>query len=196
MRQYYDRSTAPLLFHKFFWWVRLPVGFIFVLVKLVDIFLNGEYRYSNYSVYYAVDIVYFLIIIGLTTACFIGFFRWKAYAWYCMIVYLSVYVVYSVFVVMLYSIMIPFQSAAAVGQFIGASVYSVLIGIYYIKRRPLFFPERKDPYVAAGVGGLAQVSVAGAADPLPRANFCSQCGNVLPEGSNFCSECGTPVRRS
>ena len=195
MRKYYDRSATPLAFHKFFWWVALPLSFLTGCTGMNSAVQDVN---AGYGAYATINVLYYFVILGLIAACFIGFFQWKSYAWYCVILILSVNVVYGLCAVVLYAVMLPDWIANAIVWLIISLLYGILIGIYYIKRRPLFFPEMKDPHADAvgGAEGLVQASKAGAADPLPQAKYCSQCGTVLPEGSDFCSECGAPVQKS
>ena len=196
MRKYYDRSATPLTFHKFFWWVILPVNFIFGVVEYVRFVLNIGWIFSH-GLFGMVYIVYLIVVFELSVACFVGFFQWRSYAWYCVVIYLPAYFLFNLYVVSLSVIFLRFESAAVVGLFIGTLIYSILAEIYYIKRRPLFFQETGNIHAAArGSGKVVQASEAGTADPLPQAKYCSQCGAALPERSDFCSECGTPVQKS
>jgi hypothetical protein len=201
MYQYYDSASTPLKFHKFFRYVLLPVNFLTGLISLV----SEPDGMPVFSWLYAVDIGYFLIMLSLILVCFIGFFGWQSYAWYGVFAYLGVNLLYTLFTVALYALYISDTTRPGViaGQFFGAVAYAVLVGIYYIKRRPLFFPNpvRPNTYAYVDAANTAQSGVSGSTvttgvpgvTAAPAVKYCRQCGYELLPGSNFCTKCGTPV---
>ena len=191
MKKYDDESATPLAFHKFIWWVSLPVNFFLALVRLCNAFYNMDFNYGAFGI---IEILFYMAVIGLAAACFIGFFRWKSYSWYCVILLYFINVVYSAYVTVICVISHLTQSTIVGAQLVVGLIFFVLIGIYYIKRRPLFFQETWNVYASGGgSGSLVKASKAGAADS--GAKYCSWCGAALPEGSDFCRECGTPVQK-
>lgn len=181
MKQYQSRLDAPLKFHKFYWYIYLPIQFLRVLGMLFSTDLQMK---GTFSWIYGIDSVFFIASLGLILACFIGFFRWKPYAWYSMMILLSVSLGYAWYTIFLYAALFPELVSTAIGQMIGVSIHSVLVGIYYIKRRPLFFAD--DEWTLNQESGKT---------PGQKEEFCLQCGQKLREESSFCSYCGTPVRR-
>ncbi len=135
MKRYYSKYDAPLAFHKFFWYVSLPIGFLLVAARMI-------YKFSEIETFnwlYAVDIGYCIITLTLRFVCFVGFFRWKSYAWYSVIIYLCFEVLNSIFTFIDYALYTSDQIGTAVGQLLSFLIYSVLVSIYYVKRKPLFF---------------------------------------------------------
>ncbi|MPM62855.1 hypothetical protein SDC9_109733 [bioreactor metagenome] len=172
MKQYHHKEEAPLAFHKFFWYISLPIGFLVSISKMI----SEISQIIIFNWLYAIDIGYYIIALTLMLMCFIGFFGWKSYAWYGVMTYLSINVVYYLFAVIVYAKYIPDQIGIGIGQLLGILIYAILVGIYYKKRRPLFFKVN------------SQYS-----EVLPQVKYCSKCGYKLLDGSDFCSKCGTPV---
>ena len=182
MKKYYSRTETPLIFHKIYWYVILPLGF---LGGLGNLFRDlSEYASSG-------EILASLITVSLSLACFIGFFDWKPYAWYCLIIKLSLTTVAILIVAVLQTIVDPDLIAYSTGEILAALAIVVPIGIYYIKRRSLFIQNAQNPasppaYTASGYATYI---------PAPQAKFCRQCGFTLLPDSDFCSQCGTPVAK-
>ena len=185
MKKYYSRTETPLIFHKIFWYALLPLGFfggIYNMVKEIQ-------QMPFYNWLYGVDICFYLVTISLALVCFIGFFKWKPYAWYCLIIRLSFTLFNYILAAVITTIYDPDKMAFSIGQVFGILIFTVLIGIYYIKRRPLFFQNAQNevgtPYTTAQ--GVTAYYTA------PQVKFCRKCGNSLESDSIFCSQCGTPV---
>lgn len=196
MKQYDDRATTPLMYHKFRWYVSLPLA---VLITLIQINNEKELLFSgNWA--YGIDGGYLLIILVLNMICFVGYFQWRAYAWYSTLISMVVQSGYAFIGIIIYALYLPSQIATALGQFLGVTTVSILIGIYYIKRKPLFFtgavpaapPTAPEPWEAAKTEAE---KIPAAAEPRRVIAFCYRCGNRLTPGSNFCSQCGTPIAK-
>ncbi|MGE4352847.1 MAG: zinc ribbon domain-containing protein [Oscillospiraceae bacterium] len=190
MKRYYRKEETPLKFHKFFWFM-IPIGILASIVKVASE-LNDV---SNFHWFLTVNLACYIIDLALLAVGFTGFFRWRAYAWYAVMSYLYFGVVYNVFLVVIYAVYIPEQMAAAAGQLLGISLYSVLIGIYYLKRRPLFFEGSAQSGGAdtSGAGDFGGNQQRGIGNP-PRAGYCPHCGRELPSGSAFCPYCGEKLK--
>lgn len=135
MEQYYLKSQTPLKFHKFFWYVLLPLNFISTAITFYQEFSVM----TEFTWLYAVDGVFFTLALFLMMACFIGFFGWKSYAWYSVMAFLGLLVVSGIGTVAVYAAYDPDQLPFAAGQLLAAILEAALIGKYYRKRRPLFF---------------------------------------------------------
>jgi ribosomal protein L40E len=191
MKQYFFKEETPLAFHKFFWYVSLPIGFFVTIVKMVN--MLSEMLYFNWL--YAIDIGFFLIALSLILTCFIGFWGWKSYAWYSIMIYLSVLVTYCIISVVVYAIYIPYQINTAIGQLLGILIYVILVGIYYKKRRPLFFSGM------LRVDGVRVTTEAYTSESVPankselQTKFCRKCGSLLLDDSEYCQYCGTKLSK-
>ena len=199
MKQYNDRATTPLAFHAFFRFCTAPVGFLLALGNLIKTASNT----NGIAFLNAIDLIYFSAVAALLLACFIGFFGWKPYAWKCVMAYLCLNSVYALYCVVIYAIYLsfsPIYMGTAVGQFIGVLVYSILVGIYYYKRKPLFFETDMQTYngyaqPCSGQSGFYEYNANGgtpAASPSGTM-YCASCGSALPPNSAFCGNCGAPV---
>ena len=189
--KYNSQLNTPLKFHKFFWYFLLPVRLIFTLQQTIETF-SGEF---SFNWVYAIALSLYIITLSLVLACFIGFFTWKSYAWYSVIAYLSVSVLTNIYTVILCAYVLPDELGTAIAELMGALTFAVIVGIYYKKRKPLFFSalyqssadasgsqkDSNDNTSKEGACALAQVS------------YCRKCGVKLLENSDFCSRCGTPL---
>jgi hypothetical protein len=192
MKQYYHKEDTPLKFHKFFRYVSLPLGFFILLIRMISEI--SEITFFDW--FYAVDIGYYVIALTLMLVCFVGFFKWKSYAWYGVMIYLCIGTAYNMYGVAIYAIYIPDQIVAVVGQVCGYLAYAIMVSIYYRKRRPLFFSDMPEIDVTDSADS---VNVGDINSPnyqvFPQAKCCHKCGCKLSDGSEFCSKCGTPIMR-
>lgn len=195
MSQYDDKNTAPLAFHKFFWFLTLPLGFITTLVSVYNTY--SQMRASNWL--YTVEYVYSTAFLMLLLACFIGFFQWKSYAWHAVNACLALQAAYKVYAVIVYASYMPDSLGTALGQLAGGLVYAVLVGIYYRRRKGLFIAG--EPLPSAGVS-RAMGSAVDSAEPdaqsapklSPSVN-CPSCGFGLTDDSAFCGHCGAAAAK-
>ncbi|MGE4352849.1 MAG: zinc ribbon domain-containing protein [Oscillospiraceae bacterium] len=192
MKRYYRKEETPLKFHKVYRHFLLPVSILIMLNRMVTAIAGLTYSYWLYGV----NIAGYIIALSLLITGFVGFFRWRAYAWYAIMSYLCFYVVYNLYDVIVYAVYMPAQTAVAVGQLIGALLYAGLVGIYYLKRRPLFFGgvAQSGGADTSGAGDFGGSQQRGTGNP-PRAGYCPQCGRALPDGSVFCPYCGEKLNR-
>jgi len=192
MKQYCCKEEAPLVFHKFFWYVSLPIGFIASIISMIPYFSDTSYL----SWAYAFDFVYCAASLTLMAICFIGFFKWKSYAWYGVFIYLCIQIIYKALVVFLYALYSPDEIGTVIGQLIAILLYAILVGMYYKKRRLLFFPEQTQASEKNGSSGVNSSDDSNPCfDHLPKAKYCRKCGFELLEDSDFCGHCGTAVNQ-
>lgn len=189
MIAYYDRDTAPLKFHAFNRWISLPLGFLITAGKIIE--LKQIYPYGGWGA--DIDMAVCTIDLILIVVCLWGFAKWNSAGWYGIMGRLWLNVGYSVFIVILYACTVPYLIDTAIGSLIGMLLYAIPVGIYYKKRKPLFFPnmtassEEIEPQLS-GYEAATQVE-----KPIPPAAYCRKCGNKLLPESDFCSKCGTPI---
>lgn len=190
MKQFYLKEDTPLAFHKFFWYVSLPIGFLISMGRMIS--EVSEMLFFNWL--YAIDIGYYIIALTLMLVSFVGFFGWKSYAWYAVMTYLCVGVAYNLFAVIIYGLYIPDQIGTAIGQLLGVLIYAVLVGVYYRKRRPLFFSDTIQVIAENGYDlANAEQNNTVSYDVPPSIKYCRKCGFELLSGSDFCSKCGASV---
>ena len=138
MKMYHDRETTPLKFHKVFWFLLLPIDFLFACYDLHNLVSES----TVFSLPDIVDLVALLSLIVLSLLCFTGFFRWRTYAWYCVIFYFCEELVYDLVFIILCSINAPTHMGEWTKEFFLALLWVVPCTLYYYKRRPLFFTDR------------------------------------------------------
>lgn len=192
MKQYLLRENTPLAFHRFFWYFSLPIGFLLTIRTIYTTITEM----TAYHWLYTVDIIYSIITLILFAACFIGFFGWKPYAWYCLITSLGLNVSYCVYSVIIYQIYLPDEIGEAVGRLLGIVIYTIIVGIYYTKRRPLFFNSSNLNDMYPNLKYIeTEPKVEKRMDSIPEVKFCRKCGHEIIAGYSYCGNCGTPVIR-
>lgn len=130
--KYYTIEGTPLKWHTFYRYVSMPLG---VITGLIALFTNIS---AMDNIFYLVDIFFNLVQVVCCGAAFVGFFKWKPFAWYAVMVNLGATVFYAL-VSLIVTIIFGGDAAYAFGTLLGSTVSCVLIGIYYNKRKPLFF---------------------------------------------------------
>lgn len=169
MSLYNASSDPPLKFHKFFHYCSLPLGALVTIINVYNV-ISGM---AEFNWFYIIDYSYFFCWFVLAVATFAGFFGFKRYSWYTVMIFLTLTPVYALSSVLVYAVYVPDSAAFALGQFIGYSVYSVLVIIYYSKRKKLFFKEaNREGAVIAGFAGKASSremsSAAGGSGGVPQ----------------------------
>lgn len=190
MKAYYDRDSAPLAFHSFIRYVSLPLGFLVTLGQMLLEFSGA----SAYNWLYSADLLASITTLALIATCFVGFRGWKSYAWYGMMIYLGFGVLYNVFVISVYSTYAPQMVDSAVSRCMGSLIYAILVGVYYYKRKPLFFEQLPPslPDTPANEVGSNPIAEPPAPCDSPIL-FCRKCGAKLLPESEFCNQCGTKI---
>ncbi len=141
MKQYTAIQSTPLKFHHFYHYIGMPI-----LLLLIGYTIAANYTYvitepNAYTIGYMVC----LPVGGIALlAAFIGFFKWKRYAWVAHQIFLIVPVLFGLFILLdalffepslmrLPEVLIPLFTI-----FAGILVTALLLSLYYIKRKPLF----------------------------------------------------------
>jgi len=133
----HSKTQTPLKFHRFFWFVLLPLNFVSTAITLYQEFSVME----EFTWLYAVDAFFFSVSLVLMLAIIIGFFGWKSYAWYSVMGFLGLLVVSGICNVAIYAAYAPQELTFSIVQLIVAILEAVLIGKYYKNRRSLFFSD-------------------------------------------------------
>lgn len=136
MTTYTDRFGTPLLFHKFMNYVFLPLSFLFALERLVverALLFSGLWLTT-------IDACSVLATLLLTALAFVGLLRWKGFGWYGVMALQVVQFLFSLITLVICARYTPDQLKAVAVQSAGAALRGVLVGVYYLKRKPLFFP--------------------------------------------------------
>lgn len=144
MTKYTERLGTPLLFHKFMTYVFLPLSFLFAMERLVvehALLFSGNWITT-------IDACSVFATLLLTALAFVGLLQWKGFGWYGLMALQVVQFVFSLITLVVYARYLPDQIRTAAVQSAGIALRGILVGIYYLKRRPLFCPTRD----AAGVG--------------------------------------------
>ena len=134
MQQYTRRDETPLKFHNFFRYITLPLGFFITLATIIDDYTSP----ASFNWLYMINLVFFISSLMLRLVCFIGFLKWKPYAWYSLMVYLCLDAFYRLYELIL-SYSYRYQVSTALGNLLGTLLYAILVGLYYKKRKSLFF---------------------------------------------------------
>ena len=169
MKMYHCKETTPLRYHSIFRYIAVPISMITNISVLTHLLHTPIALPWLNMVYVSVHTVFFILL----AICFTGFFRWRAYAWYSLMIYLSLYTAFAFwnYLITIIALSVPFSKALL--DLLAALVFSITLSVYYAKRRPLFLPYRK-------------VST----DTF---RFCPQCSQKLAPNVRFCGKCGHPV---
>ncbi len=162
--KYHSIQDTPLKFHTFYRFVSMPIGAITGLIAVISSIAAMD------NLFYLLDIFFCAVQMVACGAAFIGFFNWKSYAWYAVMVNLLNNVVYNV---VLFAVHVAFGSgnfSYDIGTILGTGISSALIYIYYNKRKPLFF-RSTNSWSSSG-------------------SFCPNCGEAVGASGSFCPNCG------
>ena len=205
MNKHYNHRQTPLLFHRIYWLMWTPAQIVMGFPGIIEAF--GGLQTAD--IYGIADFIYAVLTVFLMAVYFVAFFSWKLHGWYALMAQLVINVIYA-FV----SLAVTWQddAAFALSLVIGTLIRCIPVGIYYMKRKPLFAPKGFD-IPAAGFlfpGGAAyqgqqnqQWQPPQNDHPQPAASFdengerayiCPKCGSAVKPTSNFCIHCGTRLK--
>lgn len=138
MMKYTDRLNAPLMFHKFFNYIFLPLSFLFAMERLVvehALLFSGHWLTT-------IDACSVLATLTLSALAFVGLLQWKGFGWYAVMGLQAAQLVFALITLVISASLIPDQLQQAAVQSAGTVLRTVLVGLYYLKRRPLFCPAK------------------------------------------------------
>ncbi len=143
MKPYTAIESTPLKFHHFYHYIGMPI-----LLVLIGYTIATNYTYViNEPNAYTIGYMVCLPVGGIALlAAFIGFFKWKRYAWVAHQIFLIIPVLFGLFILLdafffepslmrLPEVLIPLFAI-----FAGILLFAILLSLYYIKRKPLFAP--------------------------------------------------------
>lgn len=183
---YTSRETTPLKFHKFIWYFWQPISLLGAVYNAWDAIAEWIGYLSASAVFAQILVVTLgcLIEFALVLApilIFLGFFRWKPYAWF-ILMFLSLSNVICTPLLLVFNLS-NYDIATILGKCSGVGL-DIIILLYYWHRRRLFSVNiltlspsyTKNPEVAKQVQ-----------------YYCHKCGNKLIPNSAFCHKCGTRI---
>jgi hypothetical protein len=158
--KYQSIENTPLAFHAFFRFVLLPINIAYGAYSLIRSILDLHSNYAIYEQYgagligaYYTDIVYGIVFIILAAIVFIGFFRWKPYAWSSLMVILIIAPIYNYYAAYL-------SGGAYFIRAVILTIFSILVAVYYVHRKPLFFKSGDvSPHTQ---GDISEIPILGA----------------------------------
>ena len=184
MEKYHIKEETPLNFHKFFRYSIIPLSVVFASAQIIYQMINANARGS----FYMMDIVFNSLLVILACICFFGYFSWLPKAWYCTMAILALRPLYALILVIIEAVNVN-HLGAFIGQLIGTLVFSALVSIYYIKRKPLFF-DTPDP-----IQNDSRVQFDKSEQETEIQRFCYGCGKPLELNSDgFCVYCGAEAK--
>ncbi len=134
MDQYVDKNKTPLKFHKFLWYFWLPASLIISLAFIVFMVIAQPV----YSWLLAGCLLIILVKLALQFISFLGFFSWKSYAWYSILILFNFNVAMNLFAIFFSAECFPKAVVWFNIGFLVSAVIAILIRNYYFKRKPLF----------------------------------------------------------
>ena len=131
MMKFYTRELTPLRFHKLYHYVLTPFNILNILYIFVSLIINKQFS--------ILTVVYNGLLLAACILTFIGCFKFKKYAWWAIMAGFLMEIFYSVYFVAFYAVTLPDYVMAAVNQVGWRFVAVIMMGVYYYKRKPLFF---------------------------------------------------------
>ncbi|MCE5235520.1 MAG: hypothetical protein ABFC62_03940 [Clostridiaceae bacterium] len=176
MKKHFDRKTAPLLFHRLYHYVALPLTAIWLALQTF-LFMAASFAEPR-----ALPVaLLFLTLTGLSAATFIGFFKWKPFSWYTALALFLFQWIYMILVAVLAHFPPLFVAFVAL---ISAAV-AVLLFLYYLKRKPLFIPV-PPPFADQNLDALDEKN-----------KSCKFCGAwLMPPDASTCPVCGAKTENA
>lgn len=142
MESYSIKETTPLAFHNFFYKIVLPFGFLITIVQLVQYIQEME----GFTFLFVLDIVHYVLFLFLGAVSFWGLRRMQTYAWYSTMAFLAVNPLFILITLLVIGIFYSMAAVSLVPTLLSSLVYGGLVGLYYWKRKPLFFPPAYSAY--------------------------------------------------
>lgn len=192
MKKYYDVSDAPLKFHYFFWYVSIPLGALLLIAYLMgDFAYLSDSAYSDVSLLFEIEIFFLLAELILRVICFVGFFKWSKDAWYSLMSLLSLKIIYSILVPIMFVAYFHMLVESVLIRSIGATIFSILVGIYYLKRKPLFFDDIFPTLpVQNTVPQKTKKQKKDKPPKEPKIRYCKLCSGLIDSDTKKCTSCG------
>lgn len=191
MDKYYDKYYTPLKYHKFLKYAGLPLSCFVTVLRLFSTVLQNDTMQNDL---YTVDVLALFVSVIVLGVTLYGFYTWKPCGFYGVLANQGIGVLYSIYAVVVYSALAPDMVISGVGDLLGKSTVAVLVAVYYCKRRPLFFPEMQEAYMAKMFAEPAAVPVVSAEDRSQGdPTRCRVCGEKLNMGRDACMKCGTAI---
>ena len=144
MKMYYSVGTTPLMFHKFYHLVMTPLNFVMAVFLIYQAFV-GQTELNWLGMGYNV------LLLVACVLTFVGCFKFRSYAWWAIIGSFVLEIVYDSYFVIAVGMMDTSLISAALMQIGWRPVAIVLMAVYYIKRRPLFFNPITEEEVSQAV---------------------------------------------
>lgn len=186
--KYQTLAETPIKYHRFIWYVFLPIRFLAAMWAVVYVLANIQ----NYYVWQSAILVTFDVVeIVLLITAFIGFFKWSRIAYYAMIAYCVSDICISVFALM-NNLVLGCSVMRSIGALCGSATIAIINIVYYKNRKALFESEHR----ASGEQYIKEKEVQKCQTKMPfiDVSFCRFCGNALREESIYCDKCGARIR--
>ncbi len=174
------------LFHKFIWFIWMPLSFIAASVRAYEVFSSN---YAKYSPFFNEPrggvLIAMLVLFNLMELCFvvapvlvfIGFFKLRKYAWVILVLESASNIIFTP-ILMLYK---NYDGPTILGKLLGAAL-DIAIVMYYWRKRELF-----------GFGSKKTEQYAVVPEVSPSYMFCSECGCRVSSDFNYCDNCGAKL---
>lgn len=150
MRMYYSVGSTPLRFHKFYHLVMTPLNFVMAVFVIYQAF-------SGQSQLNWLGMGYNALLLVACVLTFVGCFKFKPYAWWAIIGAFVLEIVYDAYFVIAVGLMDSSLIGAALMQIGWRPAAIVLMAVYYIKRRPLFFNPITEEEVSQAVADSGKI---------------------------------------
>lgn len=184
IKTYRSKEATPLKFHKFIWFVWMPLSFLVAIYNAWEaIFEFWEICFATAETLLHLIFIFECLMEGAFVVAplliFVGFFKWKSYAWY-ILMFLSLSNVICSSGFLLFSTEYE-DLASLLGRFSGILIDLVIL-FYYWNRRVLFNVRRRKN------GALKEDQIR-----KDEIFYCHSCGNRVQAGSKFCNLCGVKL---
>lgn len=143
MKKYNNRETAPLTYHSLFLYIGLPFSILTNALATYNNLTLLSYR-TELFIYNLLDFIFTFALTILCCVTFWGLRKWKTYSWYTIYALISTLSLYSILVICLYA-GLGIADFSEYVEPLGKIVFSIIIAIYYWKRKGLFFNPVTNP---------------------------------------------------